>query len=153
MQALLCLLLGLAVGCVGGMVGIGGGVILIPALTALFGFDHRKAAGITLAAMVPPVTLPGAWQYYTHGYLTTRELILAGCIAVAFSVGVFVGASVQRHVDLAVLRTLFGLLMIYTAVRLLTQSTSETASAAAGILSVGAAWVAWLGLRALGRKH
>ena len=45
------------------------GVLLIPALTELFKVEPRKAAGMTLAAMVPPVTLPGAWRYYNQGFL------------------------------------------------------------------------------------
>src|SRR5436309_969922 len=72
--------LGLGIGCLGGMVGIGGGVLLIPALTELFKVEPRKAAGMTLAAMVPPVTLPGAWRYYNQGFLLPADLGLAACI-------------------------------------------------------------------------
>jgi uncharacterized membrane protein YfcA len=152
-QVITCLLLGLGIGCVGGMIGIGGGVLLIPALTELFNFDQRKAAGMTLAAMVPPVTLPAVWRYYTQGDLSGRDLLLAGCIAATFALGAFVGASIQKQIDLSLLRLLFGLLMIYVAVRLLTKTSHEAASAAAGLVTVGFAWVGYLGLRALGRKH
>src|SRR5206468_6714292 len=92
MKIFFLILLGLGIGCVGGMVGIGGGVLLIPALTELFGVEPRKAAGMTLAAMVPPVTLPAAWRYYDLKILTASDLALAACIAVAFSIGAFLGA-------------------------------------------------------------
>jgi uncharacterized membrane protein YfcA len=135
------------------MIGIGGGVLLIPALTELFQFDHRKAAGMTLAAMVPPVTLPAVWRYYTQGDLTLRDLILAGCIAVTFALGAFLGATVQKQYNVAELRFGFGLLMMFVAVRLLTKTSHEAASAAAGLLTVTVAWAGYLALRALGRKH
>src|SRR5215813_12916703 len=92
MKLLLLAILGLGIGCIGGMVGIGGGVLLIPALTELFQVEPRKAAGMTLAAMVPPVTLPGAWRYYNQGFLSTTDLGLAACIAVTFALGAFLGA-------------------------------------------------------------
>jgi uncharacterized membrane protein YfcA len=153
MQILVCLLLGLGIGGVGGMIGIGGGVLLIPALTELFHFDHRKAAGMTLAAMVPPVTLPAVWRYYANGDITGRDLILAGCIAVTFALGAFLGATVQKQHDLSELRFGFGLLMMFVAVRLLTKTSHEAASAAAGLLAVIVAWIGYLALRALGRRH
>ena len=145
--------LGLLVGCVGGMVGIGGGVLMIPALTELFGMDQRRAAGMTLAAMVPPVTLPGAWQYYRQGQLTSADLGFAACIAIAFAAGVFFGAYVQTHLDLSVLRLGFGLLMLYVAVRLIVHSDREVVNAAAGLTATAAAWLGFLGLRSLGRRH
>ncbi len=128
-------------------------MLLVPVLTELFNYNQRQAAGITLAAMVPPVTLPGAWRYYSQGHVEGSDLLLAGCLAISFSVGVFAGATVQSFLDLSVLRTMFGLLMVYVAVRVLTRSTPETASAAAGVVSVGIAWIGFLWLRALGRKY
>src|SRR5262245_35173708 len=83
---------GLAIGCVSGMIGIGGGVLLIPALTGLFGLEWKKAAGVTLAVLAIPVTLPGVWAYYSQGHLTWREFLMAGCIATTFAVGTFTGA-------------------------------------------------------------
>src|SRR4051794_39254355 len=149
MKFLFLALLGLAIGCIGGMVGIGGGVLLIPALTELFGVEPRKAAGMTLAAMVPPVTLPGAWRYYSLGYLSAADLGLAACIAVSFSIGAFFGVGVQAQLDLSTLRLLFGLLMLYVAVRLIVHSDREVVNATAGLVATGMAWLAYLGLRSL----
>ena len=153
MRFLLLAALGLAIGCIGGMVGIGGGVLLIPALTELFKIEPRKAAGMTLAALVPPVTLPGAWRYYTQGYLTTADLALAACIAVTFAIGAFLGAGLQARIDVSHLRLLFGLLMLYVAVRLIIHSDDEVVNTVAGLLATGFAWLGYLGLRTLGRRH
>jgi uncharacterized protein len=146
-------LLGALVGCVGGMVGIGGGVLMVPALTELFGLDQRKAAGLTLAAMVPPVTLPGVIQYYRQGSLVPTDLLAAVSIAVFFATGVFFGARLQAAVNVSFLRLGLGLLMLYVAVRLIIHSNSEASNAAAGLAAVITGWLSYLGLRALGRRH
>jgi uncharacterized membrane protein YfcA len=150
---LLYLALGGAVGCVSGMLGIGGGVLLMPALVWLFDFDQRVAAGITLAILAVPVTLPGVWQYYSQDVLGRRELEVAGCVAVAFAVGTYGGAGLQAYVPLAALRWGFGLLMIYVALRFILASNSEVARTAAGLTAAALAWLTYLGLRALGRRH
>ena len=61
MQTLLLLAIGLAIGTISGALGIGGGVLLVPALIWLCRYDFPKAAGTTLAVLVPPIGLPAAW--------------------------------------------------------------------------------------------
>jgi uncharacterized membrane protein YfcA len=158
MKFLLLAALGLAIGCVGGLVGIGGGVLLIPALTQLFKFPQGKAAGMTLAAMVPPVTLPAAWRYYDKGVLSATDLGLAACIAVSFAIGAFLGAGLGADLSRlprgeSLLRLLFGLLMLYVAVRLIIYSDNEAVNAVAGLVATATAWLGLLGLRSLGRRH
>src|SRR5262245_57834112 len=116
MYWLLFIVLGLVVGTLSGTLGIGGGILLIPVLTEFFEFNLRKAQGVTLAVLSVPVTLPGVWQYYVQGHLVRRDLVIAACIAVTFAVGAFLGARLQNGVNLAILRTLFALLMVYMAV-------------------------------------
>jgi uncharacterized membrane protein YfcA len=152
MSIILCLGIGLAIGMVSGALGIGGGVLLVPALIWLGNLDPRTAAGTTLAVLVVPVVLPAAWEYYANGYLHVKA---AAWIAVAFAVGGFIGArlAVQHYLPESELRLVFGLMMIYIAVRFLMASSSEAARALVGLLAVTVAWVAYLGLRALGRRH
>jgi uncharacterized membrane protein YfcA len=153
MTTLLYLLIGLGIGIIGGMVGIGGGVLLVPALTLLFGMNVRQAAGISLAVLVLPVTLPGAWKYYQQGHLTRDSLATAGLLAAAFALGSFLGAHIQHRLDEHVLRMIFGLLMLYVGMRVLLYGSSEAVHAAAGLTTLVLAWIAFLALRALGRKH
>lgn len=61
--------LGLIAGIMSGLVGIGGGIIIIPGLVYLFGLGQHQAQGTTLALMVPPIGLLAAWIYYKHGYV------------------------------------------------------------------------------------
>lgn len=63
----ICILIGLIAGAISGLVGIGGGVIIVPALIFLFGFTQHKAQGTTLALMIPPIGLLAAWTYYKQG--------------------------------------------------------------------------------------
>jgi uncharacterized membrane protein YfcA len=150
MRILLYLAIGLTVGSVAGALGIGGGVLLVPLLIWLCDFDPRKAAGTSLAVLVPPIGLPAAWKYYVENRL---DLEAAVWIAGAFVFGAYAGASVVHRIPDLLLRLLFGLLMIYIAMRFIVASDSEVANAAAGLGAVAVAWVGYLGLRALGRRH
>jgi uncharacterized membrane protein YfcA len=92
-SALLLIALGLLVGCGAGLVGIGGGVLLVPALVFLFGLSQHDAQGTTLALMVPPIGLPAAWEYYQHG---TIDPTIAAAICAGFFIGALVGGQI-RH--------------------------------------------------------
>jgi uncharacterized membrane protein YfcA len=148
-------LLGLGIGMLSGVLGIGGGVLLLPTLTELFHLKHRQAAGMTLAVLCVPVTLPGVLQYYRQGHLENRHLVMAGCIALAFAFGTYLGGWLQNRpwVNESALRVGFGLLMIYVGVRMMMQCDSEMARATAGVTAAVLAWLGYIWLRTLGRRH
>lgn len=152
MTILLYVAIGLSIGVVSGAVGIGGGVLLVPALIWLCGKNPREAAGTSLAILIPPIGLPAAWKYYTEGHLDL-EMVL--WIAGSFAVGGYLGAviTLKQFFPDSVLRLSFGLLMIYVALRFIVNSNSETANAAAGLIAALFAWLGYLGLRMLGRRH
>lgn len=153
MKWLECLALGLAIGGVSGLLGIGGGVLLVPALMYLFGVEQAKAAGITLAVLAVPVVLPGAWRYHSRGLIDGDDLKMAGCIAVAFAIGTYLGADLQAYVPLSWLRLGFGFVMIYIAVRFIVRSDDEAHVAFLGVSALLVAWSGYIALRALGRKY
>jgi uncharacterized membrane protein YfcA len=142
--------IGLTIGSLSGALGIGGGVLLIPALIWLCKFEPHQAAGTTLAILVPPIGLPAAWNYYCRGQV---NLMAALWIAIAFAAGAFGGSWVVKYADELTLRLLFGLAMIYIAMRMIVSSNSEVANAAAGLTAMVFAWLAFVGLRLLGRRH
>jgi uncharacterized membrane protein YfcA len=150
MRILLFLVIGLTVGSVSGALGIGGGVLLVPALIWLCGFEYPKAAGTSLAVLVPPIGLPAAWKYFVEKRM---DLDAAIWIALAFAIGAYFGASISQYLPVRTLRLGFGLLMIYIAIRFLFASDSEVVYALAGVVGVTIAWLCYLGLRALGRRH
>jgi uncharacterized protein len=106
----LLLLMGAGVGVVSGMLGIGGGIILVPGLMLLFGFSQQEAQGTSLAAMIPPIGIFAAMVYYQSGYV---RLPVAGAVAVGFMVGAYFGALLVPRVSVDWLRMGFGGLLLY----------------------------------------
>jgi uncharacterized membrane protein YfcA len=104
------LLFGAAIGAVSGLLGIGGGVLLIPGLILLFGFSQAEAQGTSLAVLIPPIGIFAAWVYYQHGFV---RLPVVGLIALGFMIGAYFGARLVPHVSPAHLRLAFGVLMLY----------------------------------------
>jgi hypothetical protein len=112
----LYLILGLVVGTVSGLIGIGGGVLLTPALIYLFGFTQLSAQGTTLALLVPPVSLLAAWTYYQHGDVNIK---VATLIFLGFFVGGFVGAKFAIAIPDIWLKRSFGLAMLGIALKMI----------------------------------
>jgi len=116
MNIILCIILGLVAGVFGGMFGIGGGIILIPALVYLFGLTQHQAQGTTLAILVPPIGLLAAWRYWQSGNV---KLSMAGLICAGFFVGGYIGASLIHHVSDPMLKKLFGFLLLIISMRMI----------------------------------
>lgn len=112
----LCILLGLAAGSISGMIGIGGGVIITPALIFLFGLSQHQAQGTTLALLVPPVGLMAAWVYYQKGYVDVK---IAAFVCVGFLIGSLFGAKVATHIPDFVLAKFFGTAMLLIALKMI----------------------------------
>jgi uncharacterized membrane protein YfcA len=142
--------IGLLVGAVSGTMGIGGGVVMVPALMLLCGFDSHKATGTSLALLSLPIALPSAIKAYRQGDVDPTAVLW---LAAAFTIGAFVSRSYIEYFPEAWLRFLFGLLMIYIAMRYVITAESEVAHTAAGLAAVGLAWLSFWLLRALGRRH
>src|SRR5262249_21228520 len=142
--------IGLAIGAFSGALGIGGGVLLVPALIWLCGFDAKKATGTSLAILVPPIGLPAALHALRKDQV---DLEAALWIAGAFMVGAYGSRMVVEYLPDLVLRLVFGMLMVYVAIRFMLASDAEAANAAAGVTSVFLAWLGFLFFRTLGRRH
>jgi uncharacterized protein len=147
---ILYVMIGLIVGSVSGMLGIGGGVLLVPALVWLCRFEPAKAAGTSLAILIPPIGLPAAIKAFNEKRV---DLEAALWIAGAFTVGAYLGASFVSRVPEFTLRLMFGTLMIYVGVRFLIGGTVESRYAAMALISILLAWLGHLWLRAIGRRH
>jgi uncharacterized protein len=116
MNAILYVALGLVAGVLGGMFGIGGGSILIPALVFLFGLTQHQAQGTSLAVMVPPIGILAAMSYYRAGNV---KLGMAGFICAGFLVGGLIGAQLIQNVPDLLLKRLFGIFLLIISVRMI----------------------------------
>jgi uncharacterized membrane protein YfcA len=112
----LYVLLGLFAGALSGLIGIGGGIIIVPALIFIFGFTQHQAQGTTLALMVPPIGLLAAWAYYTQGYVDIR---VAAWVCVGFIIGGFFGAKLATGMPTLVLQKVFGAALLAISLKML----------------------------------
>jgi len=103
------LLVGLVVGAVSGVVGIGGGILFVPALIWLAGMDQHKAQGTSLGALLAPVGLFAFIEYYRNGEADLRIALL---LAAGFLVGGYFGAVGAQHIPEIWLRRIFALTLI-----------------------------------------
>ena len=114
-MTLLFLAIGLAAGVLSGLFGLGGGIIIVPALIYLAKFTPQQASGTSLGALLLPVGALGAWTYYKAGALDWKSSLL---VALGLFVGAYFGAQVAQHIDEETLRRAFAVLMLVMAVKL-----------------------------------
>ncbi len=112
---ILLLIIGLLAGMLSGLIGIGGGIIVIPALVFLLGFSQQTAQGTTLALMVPPIGLLAAYAYYKEGFVDIRAAVI---ICVGFIVGSYFGAKYATGIPEDILRKIFSVILILMAVKM-----------------------------------
>lgn len=109
-------LLGLAAGAFSGLIGVGGGVIIVPALVFLFGLSQHQAQGTTLALLIPPIGLLAAWTYYKEGYV---DIHVAALICLGFFVGGLLGAKLANHLSNVALERVFGVAMLLISLKMI----------------------------------
>lgn len=107
--------IGLVGGILSGLFGIGGGLVIVPGLILLAGFPIAKAAGTSLAALLLPVGLFGALEYYRAGQVDIRA---AAIIAFGLLVGAYVGARIGTSLDPVVAQRAFGVFLLIVGARL-----------------------------------
>ena len=105
----LLLMIGFISGIASGLFGIGGGVLIVPALIYLAGFSQHAATGTSLAVLLPPVGLAAVIEYYRHGNVNLKAAMF---VAIALFVGGWFGAVVANHVSGPYLRLAFGIFVV-----------------------------------------
>src|SRR5213596_748031 len=116
MNWVLVSLVGLAAGVVSGLFGVGGAVVIIPGLVLVVGLSQHTANGTSLAALLLPVGILGALEYYKRGQV---NVAYAAVIAAGLFVGALVGAKLAGSLSDVALRRAFGGLLLLVSVRLL----------------------------------
>jgi len=113
---ILFIAIGLMAGILSGMFGIGGGIIIVPALMYLCGFSQLKAQGTSLAILLPPVGILAFISYYKRGQVNVQAGIL---ICIFLVIGSIFGAKIANNIPLSILKRTFGVLMILISLKMI----------------------------------
>ncbi len=113
---IILILIGLVAGIFSGLIGLGGAVIMIPALIFFLGMSQFSAQGTSLAVMLPPIGILAAYNYWKVG---EANLKFAMIIAFAFIIGGYIGSSFALNIPVNTLRKIFAIALIIIAVNML----------------------------------
>jgi uncharacterized membrane protein YfcA len=118
---IILVIVGIAAGMLGGMVGVGGGIIIVPALVYFLGFNQHTAQGTSLGLIMLPVGILGFLQYYssckTSGHPIDFKVI--GILAIGFIVGSYFGSKISLGLSVTTVKKVFACLLILIAVKML----------------------------------
>lgn len=110
------LLIGLAAGILSGLVGVGGGIIMVPMFVFLLGYSQHNAQGMSLAVMLPPVTFLAVYNYHKSGVIEWKYALIASLL---FFVGGFLGSKLALKIDQQTLKKVFGGIMLIVAIKMI----------------------------------
>lgn len=113
---ILLIIIGLVAGMMGGMVGIGGGLVIVPALVYFLAFSQHQAQGTSLGLLVLPVAFMAVINYYKSGYVDFKAV---GLLAVGFVVGSYFGSKMALSMPQLTLKRIFAIFMILIALKML----------------------------------
>lgn len=118
---LLVIIIGLFAGILSGLVGVGGGIILVPALVYFLSYSQHQAQGTSLGVLMFPVVLVAFLKYYydTKKMGEPIDFKVIGLLAIGFVVGAFLGSSLALRIDKETLRKIFAVILFYTAFQML----------------------------------
>ncbi|HAM99422.1 MAG TPA: permease [Marinilabiliales bacterium] len=112
---LLLIAIGLVAGALGGLLGIGGGIIMIPAMVYVMGMGQHEAIGTSLAVMLPPIGLFAAYNYYKEGYINLKFALI---MAAAFMVGSFFSSKLAVSIPASTIRKAFSIFLVIVAIKM-----------------------------------
>ncbi len=110
------LLLGVAAGMLSSMVGIGGGILIVPVLVYFFAMSQKSAQGTSLALLLPPVGIFAVINYYKAGFV---DLKVAGVLILAFVAGSFLGSKIVLDLPDNIIKKVFGVFLLLVSLKYL----------------------------------
>ncbi len=110
------IIVGILSGLLAGIFGVGGAIIVIPALVFILGFSQHDAQGTSLAFMLPPVGILATWNYWKEGHVNWKIALI---LSLTFVVGSWLGSQFSINMSDKLLRRLFGVLMILVAIKMI----------------------------------
>ena len=114
---LLLIVIGILAGLLSGLVGVGGGIIMVPLFVLFLGLSQHNAQGLSLAVMLPPVTFLAVYNYHKAGGGIDWRIALI--VSVLFVIGGYFGSKIALHIDQRILKKIFGFVMLIVAIKLM----------------------------------
>ena len=118
---LTALFIGLAAGVLSGLVGVGGGIVMVPSLVFFMNYTQHQAQGTSLAVLTLPVVILASLYYYHQCQQlgTPINLKVVGLIAVGFLIGGYFGSKIAIAINQDLLKKIFAVILFYTAFKML----------------------------------
>jgi uncharacterized membrane protein YfcA len=113
---LLLIVIGLVAGILSGLVGVGGGILMVPMFVIFLGITQHNAQGMSLAVMLPPVTFFAVYNYHQAGNIDWRMALIVSAV---FIVGGFFGSKIALKIDQLTLKRIFGVMMLIASIKLI----------------------------------
>lgn len=113
---LLLSIIGLLAGILSGLIGVGGGIIIVPALVFFLGFTQKEAQGTSLGLLLLPIGILAVINYYNKGLIDVRVVLV---MAAAFLIGGFFGSKLALMISEAALKKIFAIVLFYTGFKML----------------------------------
>jgi uncharacterized membrane protein YfcA len=117
---LLLILIGFFAGTLSGLVGVGGGIIVVPALVLLLGFSQHQAQGTSLGLLLLPVGILAVINYYQKGYI---DIKIVAVMSVAFILGGWVGSKLALQLSVDTVKKIFAVVLFYTGFKMMNWDT------------------------------
>ncbi len=112
-------LIGLLAGTLSGFIGIGGGVIMVPAIIYVLGVSQHEAQGISITTMLLPIGILAFYNYYKGGQVTNEFIAYSAVIAVTFIIGGYFGSKISLKLNPQLVKLIFGILMLYIGFKMI----------------------------------
>ena len=113
---LIIVVIGIAAGVLSGLIGVGGGIIIVPALVLLIGFTQKEAQGTSLGVLLLPVGILGVLQYYKQGHI---DIKVVGYLSLGFIVGGYFGSKIAMNISQEAVRKVFAVVMILISIKMI----------------------------------
>ena len=113
---LLLLLIGLAAGILSGLVGVGGGIIVVPALVFALGFTQQQAQGTSLGLLLLPIGIFAVINYYKQGYIDIRVVVI---MSIAFIIGAYLGSKFALTLPEKTVKRIFAIVLFWAGIKML----------------------------------
>ncbi|MBI5473947.1 MAG: sulfite exporter TauE/SafE family protein [Ignavibacteriae bacterium] len=119
MEMLYLVFIGIGAGVLAGLFGIGGGIVIVPALVLLMGMPQHTATGTSLVALLLPVGILGVWNYYHSGTITSQHIKYGLIVALGLFTGTFFGSKIALNLSRETLERAFAIFLIILSVYIL----------------------------------